>query len=199
MTRQLNKSSGFTLLEMLVAMAITTILLTVVYGSFYQGIRSWHGISSHNEAEEQQYLIRQHLRQQLQNALPVSAEQRPNRPIEFTGKEDHIQFIAALSPLQGNAGLYSYQVTLQKEPAGINIQITPYESIHEESWQNLTLESSSALRIEYSDSVGSSANWTDRWPYNNRLPHLIKIYQSDTSLSDWPPLTIQLRRHRHAS
>ncbi|WP_290704261.1 prepilin-type N-terminal cleavage/methylation domain-containing protein [Amphritea sp.] len=198
MNKHLNKGSGFTLLEMLVAMAITSVLLTVIYGSFYQGIRSWQSISAHNEAEQQQFLLRQHLRQQLQSSLLINTSQDRNSNIEFIGREDHLEFIAQLSPLQGNAGLYNYRITLQDEPAAIHIQISPYGIENESQLQQHSLKADSTLRIEYSDSSGSSVNWIDRWPYQNRLPQLIRIYQPDTLHPEWLPLTVEVRRHRHA-
>ena len=198
MSRPLNKDCGFTLLEVLVAMVITTVLLTVLYGSFYQGIRSWQSISAHNETEHKQYLLRQHLRQQLQNSLLITTSQDHNSSIEFIGRKNHLEFITQLSPLQGNAGLYSYRITLQEDPVSIDIQIHPYGTEKEPQLQQLTLKSDSTLQIEYSDSTGSSVNWIDRWPYNNRLPQLIRIYQPDTPQPEWLPLTVELRRHRHA-
>ncbi|WP_428033772.1 PulJ/GspJ family protein [Amphritea sp.] len=198
MTRQRLNSSGFTLLELLVAMVITIILLTVVYGSFYQGIRSWHSISTHTDNEQQQYLLRQHLRQQLQNCLLISNDQQRNSPIEFEGREDSIAFVAQLSPLQGDAGLYSYQVSIKTEPAELDIQITPYGTDNPDLQQQLTLTTSTPLRVEYSDSGGNDINWLERWPYRNRLPQLIRIYQPDTEQPDWLPLTVEPRRHRHA-
>ncbi len=198
MTRQRLNSSGFTLLELLVAMVITIILLTVVYGSFYQGIRSWHSISTHTDNEQQQYLLRQHLRQQLQNCLLISNDQQRNSPIEFEGREDSIAFVAQLSPLQGDAGLYSYQVSIKTEPAELDIQITPYGTDNPDLQQQLTLTTSTPLRVEYSDSGGNDINWLERWPYRNRLPQLIRIYQPDTEQPDWLPFTVEPRRHRHA-
>ncbi|WP_299203948.1 prepilin-type N-terminal cleavage/methylation domain-containing protein [uncultured Amphritea sp.] len=198
MNRQRYQSSGFTLLEMLVAMVITTILLAVVYGSFYQGIRSWHTISVHTDSEQQQYLLRQHLRQQLQNCLLITNDQQRNSPIEFDGREDSIAFVSTLSPLQGDAGLYSYTVTLKTEPAELDIQITPYGTDTPDLQQHLTLATTSPLQVEYSDSVGNDINWLERWPYRDRLPQLIRIYQPDTEQPDWLPLTVESRRHRHA-
>lgn len=192
------RSSGFTLLEMMVAMVITTILLTVVYGSFYQGIRSWHTISIHTDTEQQQYLLRQHLRQQLQNCLLISSSQARNSAIEFKGQKNSIEFVSELSPLQGDAGLYSYRVTLRSEPAGLDIQILPYGTDNESLQQQITLNTDTPLLVEYSDSIGNNINWIERWPHKNRLPQLIRIYQPDTDQPDWLPLTIQSRRHRHA-
>ncbi|SEQ51610.1 prepilin-type N-terminal cleavage/methylation domain-containing protein [Amphritea atlantica] len=198
MNRARNRDSGFTLLEMLVAMVITTILLTVVYGSFYQGIRSWRMVSVHSDSEQQQYLLRRHLQQQLQNSLLIQESQTRNSPIAFEGNEDSIEFVAELSPLQGDAGLYRYRVTLKNEPAELDIQITPYGTDNPEQQQHLTLATSSPLQFEYSDSAGNDINWLERWPYKNRLPQLIRIFQPDTGQSDWLPLIIEPRRHRHA-
>lgn len=198
MSKHPSKGLGFTLLEMLVAMAITSVLLTVIYGSFYQGIRSWQNISAHNEAEQQQFLLRQHLRQQIQNSLLINTSQDRNSKIEFIGRENHLEFIAQLSPLQGNAGLYRYQVTVQDEPASIQIQMHPYGIDSDIQLQQLSLKADNALRIEYSDSTGESVNWIDHWPYQTRLPQLIRIYQPDTAQPEWLPLTVEVRRHRHA-
>lgn len=198
MNRTINRVSGFTLLEMLVAMVITTILLTVVYGSFYQGVRSWHTVSVHSDSEQQQYLLRRHLQQQLQNSLLIQESQTRNSPIAFEGNEDSIEFVSELSPLQGDAGLYHYRVTLKNEPAELNIQISPYGTDNPDLQQHLTLTTSNPLQVEYSDSAGNDINWLERWPYKNRLPQLIRIYQPNTGQPDWLPLIIEPRRHRHA-
>ena len=195
---QRHKSSGFTLLEMMVAMVITTILLTVVYGSFYQGIRSWHSVTVHSDNEQEQYLLRQHLRQQLQNCLLIPTSMARNSAIEFKGLKDSIEFVSELSPLQGDAGLYSYKVTLRSEPTGLDIQILPYGADNESLAQRLTLDTDTPLLIEYSDSIGNNINWIERWPHKNRLPQLIRISQPETEQPNWLPLTIQSRRHRHA-
>ncbi len=53
---------GFTLVEMLVALLLLSLLSVVVGSGLYLGIRSWEGMDRHQQQESDAFLVQQALR-----------------------------------------------------------------------------------------------------------------------------------------
>jgi len=200
---QPSRSRGFTLLELVVAMAITTVLMAAIYGALHQGLRSWEKINLISNQDQEHYIFRQHLRTQLQTLIKLAIHNERNPDLFFYGDNESIRFVATLSPLQGSAGLYQYQLTTTQDDERPEIQVTvsAYSENQRETehspQEQLKLSSNAPLIFSYSDSTSTEIDWLASWPHKKRLPKLIRIAVEENSDPHWPPLIIAVRGHQH--
>lgn len=111
-------SRGFSFLEILIAVVITSFLGAALYGTFSQGLRLWRwslGIST----ETDRYIFFEKIQEDLRNALPFGFE-------GFEGSADRIRFFALRTgavPSENGGGSDSVpvQVTYRFDPEGRRI------------------------------------------------------------------------------
>ncbi len=204
---------GFTLLELVVALALTTALLGLVYSTVYTATRSWQGITASSLQQDQQFQLLQHLRQQLQQARPIKEYTVLNQPLVFSGSSTELSFIASLSPLQRTAGLYRYTLRADDQtPPQLVLSIEPYrpepdqqrsdtaDSAAEPSEQFSLATGGSVVRFSYRDSSSAATpDWQSQWSDPTRLPQLVRLTPQDADqAAAWPEVIVAIRRHQYA-
>ncbi|MCV6590144.1 MAG: prepilin-type N-terminal cleavage/methylation domain-containing protein [Marinobacterium sp.] len=96
---------GFTLLELLIALSLTSLLLGVLYQGLQQSLQQWQRTGALTQERLYQYRLQQHFYQQLAQALPLYSRQH----VLFAGQSDTLNFISVLEH-PARSGLYHYQL-----------------------------------------------------------------------------------------
>lgn len=129
---------GFTLVEMLVALLLLSLLTVVIGGGLNLGIRSWEGMDRHQQTESDAFLVQQALRRLLgaANRSVVNSDDK-GRQLAFHGSAEELIWVA---PLQQNGGGDDlYWIWLGRldsrppdEPEGLYLAYEPYSGVSEE-------------------------------------------------------------------
>lgn len=115
---------GFTLLELLLSMAITTIIVVMVFGIFRVSIRAWERGERDTEQKQSLRTVTGMVSKQLRSiTIPASSKLRNgDRRIDFIGDEQHMTFFSKLA-LDPNNGvlpvLAKYTVALSESGASL--------------------------------------------------------------------------------
>ncbi|MBN3561216.1 prepilin-type N-terminal cleavage/methylation domain-containing protein [Aliamphritea spongicola] len=185
-----SRMNGFTLLELLMSLSLTSVLLAVLYGSFYQSSFGVNKISKINNEASRFNLIYKHLRLQLQKAVDIPESGHS----VFSGDSRSLTFVSALPPLQGHAGLYKYQLSSGIQDS--ELVVTPYQpQVHHS--EMFTLKDSGPLQITYKTDHKAESEWQTQWQDKPHLPALIRIKFTAQDLL--PPLTVAIRRGGYES
>lgn len=92
-----SKDAGFTLVELLIAIALLGMLTVLAYGAVEFGNLAWHNASNRRDADADRAAIRQLLEQSIRTAYPAYAStEYADRRIAFDGKAASLQLIAPL-------------------------------------------------------------------------------------------------------
>lgn len=194
---------GFTLLEVLAAMALLALLLAGVYA----GIRTAaHSVRAGTAAVERLDAVRsaqQFLRRELAQAMtqPVARDPDNDEPIFFEGDAHTMRFVA---PLPGYLGKLGPQVqTLELvdngkggkrlqvrfallPPTGDPLEPGPPQVLLDDVRQG-------AFRYRGFDAKGRAGAWRGDWSGRERLPQLVRIDLELAGAGHWPRLTAALR------
>ena len=115
---------GFTLLELLVALVLTSIVALLVYGSATAGTEAQRRLRENEHALQRARALRATLQDALRNVRPITKEGETTlvvvRGVDARGRpRDRLSFITAggLPPLTGS----DWEVTLQPTPRGLEL------------------------------------------------------------------------------
>jgi|GEM_PF-2999465 len=193
---------GFTLLELMLALLISTALLALLYQGVSQSLQQWQRSNSIAQHSSQQYRLNQHLRQQLSQALRMKG---PDRQLVFQGDDQQLQFVAAIDH-PARSGLYHYQLShhhTQDNQYQFTLKIrrwhpNPTEPAAVERFQLHT--GASPVLIEYaSQNRDGSLEWHNQWQPQRSLPVLVRLRQQPSPLHahGWPEQLIEIKSPHH--
>ncbi|HWK55601.1 MAG TPA: prepilin-type N-terminal cleavage/methylation domain-containing protein [Hyphomicrobiales bacterium] len=119
------RQRGFTLLELLLSLALTALLLGVLSAGTYTVIGDWHRDTATLDDQLDQALALLQLERALMAAFPHSYvhPERLTRQLYFHGEQDELRFVSAVSP-QRQAGLTAWRLVSSPRD-GLMLALTP--------------------------------------------------------------------------
>lgn len=193
---------GFTLVEMLIALSVLSLLLGMLYSGLYTLSQGAQGSSAGVQSLNKNRIVHQFIRTQLSQVRPVSRRDGNQLSVLFRGKTDGLVYAGQLPFHRGGGGLQYIELGLN--PAR-NILMLHYTTAQNDismergqnmqPWQQHTLlEGVSALRFSYygQKSATSTARWFQDWSEEERLPKLIKIETASATAEQWPALVVSV-------
>lgn len=196
--------SGFTLVELLVAMALLGLISVLLFGGIRFGARSWEvgheRLEQINEVEVAQGVLRRLLGRSREVTLFDANRSRDAVP--FLGRPDEVFFAAPLPAHRGIGGAYGFSLKVSRHVDGDDLTLawrlqrpeTPPSA--SEDFEDRTVLMSDVRDVTFTyygaPEEGRSADWMDTWDGSNGLPRLVRV-SVEFDLDDgryWPPLTI---------
>ncbi len=196
------RNSGFTLLELLVAVTVLGVILLLAFNGLRFGARSWETERTQAERTAAARAVQDYLRQQLALAVPIRIVTATDDRLLFSGTQRRLSFVAPMSRGQRGAGRYLFSLQSSHEENGERL-LLEYAQL-DPAMPTRTLESSSvvlleqltALTFDYFGSAraGLAARWSDRWPADaTRLPQLVRVRFEATAPEQRVELMVPLR------
>jgi prepilin-type N-terminal cleavage/methylation domain-containing protein len=199
------REDGFTLVELLVSLALLVIMLALISGAMRFGSRAWE-VSDQVDRGQTVATFRALLGQRLSESLPLmSSDERGVMQLAFHGASDELTFLSPLPSRDGMpAGLFS--VTLRLAPTrdrgrSVSLDFQPVASANAPSigdaHRPVRVAGVAQLAIRY---YGSPKNigeprWLDEWQQQDALPRLVNVDVRFPAgdLRQWPPFTAELK------
>ena len=197
--------AGFTLLEIMVALLVLSMIVTSAFGTLRLGQRSWQAGVEKATATEDQRTVKELLRRQFSQILPLSRKLDGKERIAFEGDARRVRFIAPAPQHHGSTGLFEY--TLVLEPLADSARLVLYYLLHDPDSTGLQEGGSDRQRVllveelktasfSYYGSpvVGEPPQWHSQW--NNdaeTFPQLVRVgLTSKQGQRPWPELVLAL-------
>lgn len=109
------QSSGFTLLEALVAILVLSLIMTAAFGALRVGGRSWEAGITHADDSEALRSVTDFLRRQFGQLLITTWHDDAEQRIAFEGAPDRVRFIAPAPQQLGSAGLLMFTLSVEQD------------------------------------------------------------------------------------
>lgn len=189
---------GFTLLELILTIAILALITGIIGGAFRLVVRSWEKGEAEVEAFRRARLVLDRVGQQLKSTYPYWIEENNDWKIAFNGEAHALDFIAPLS-LQSHliTGLVSVHYALEASDSGEGFDFVAQEAkvvdqkSARESFGGLSQDKSEAvllagimgLTFEYYviPEDAAQGDWRPSWTWEGRneadgiLPHAVRL------------------------
>ena len=175
-------TSGFTLVEMLVVLALIALLSVFLASGMWLG--NWHYLSIRHrvDAREPVTVVRGLLRRVIEEAYPAMVRPDGAPPYQsFDGGPDWLILTSRL-PVQFDPGGF-FRIEMKRTGSGLIIRWEPernrpgafQQDVEGHQW--MLLDHLSAIRFQYfGDSTdGGARGWFPQWRQRKWLPDLIRI------------------------
>jgi general secretion pathway protein J len=180
------KANGFTLVELLVALTILALVISLIFSSLQFSIRTADAVEARITASERIQLVHRMLRRQLQQLLPVRrADNEDTDRIDFSGHRDAIEFVGPMPAPLLFPGLYRITLTVTHgiDSQKLLMKFQPFvenerSGAGSREWQEIVILSDiSDAEWNYQDTSRPERQpWTVDWNDDNRLPDLIRLH-----------------------
>lgn len=197
---RLGPIAGFTLLELVVALAVLALLMLLLTGGVRSSLDLLDRAATRSEAIEDLPLAHQALRRILAGAMPVTLPPPANdepAQIRFAGDASWLELVGHL-PEPAGGGTWRIALATHDGDAGraLVLRWIPLDATEGSSpgGEAVLLEHIAGLRLAYlgDDGPGLAPAWADSWRDRRRLPRLVRVEVSFPIGDDrlWPPLVV---------
>jgi general secretion pathway protein J len=193
---------GFTLIEVLIAMTLLSIMVVLLFSSLKICADSWEQGESKITDVNEVAVVYNFFQQHLSVANPLWNDfSKEEKTFSFQGKAQSLQFVSTFPASAGKSGLQQFSIQMQKEDNEwlVKVTITPFFPVSEgKEWrkEEVTLiEHVNDFTLAYfgSNEETSESNWQNEWLGKDVLPRLVKINIKLKNEIYWPEMIIDLK------
>ncbi|MDD5577918.1 MAG: prepilin-type N-terminal cleavage/methylation domain-containing protein [Methylobacter sp.] len=191
---------GFTLIEVLIAMTLLSIMVVLLFTSLKICADSWEKGENKITEVNEVAVVYNFFQRHLTTAKPLLSNfTNKDEAFSFQGKSRSLQFVSALPASAGRLGLQIFTVELQEEDKDqvIKVAVAPYfQKANDEEWKKeevVLIRHVSNFELAYfgaDDDFGES-HWQDEWLEKTTQPRLIKIRIELKNEIFWPDIIIE--------
>lgn len=194
---------GFTLLEMLIAFVLVSLLFVALFSSFHTIAHGWEAADKRMGKTEDMRLIEEFLRRQLSQAMVVriKGEKKDTTVYAFEGSATEVRYAAPLQPLQNQGGVFLIELAIVsgKNGQALQMRYAPYRP--ELTWDDafskaapvLVFDGLKSAKFGYfgAEKPTDDAQWETDWKGKPVYPQLLKLSLADAERA-WPDVLISL-------
>lgn len=194
------RQTGFTLLELVVAITLMGLVLVLLYSGMRLGLNGWDSGERRAEVTDRLRLVQEVLRRQLVHSMTVyQVNDKQEKIPVFSGRADEIEFVAPMLTQLGQGSLY--RIRIGAGNGRLWMRWRPYLPDDPDAGperENILLEGVSRLEWAYfgpEQTEGSEDNppsrWYSDWTNSKRRPVLVRLNLVLDGVP-WPDLTVAL-------
>jgi general secretion pathway protein J len=210
-------AKGFTMIEVLIAMTLLSIMVAVLFGSMRISAQSWERGEAKITEVSDAAAVYNFFQRHLSLAIPVSNDalvqddadqaragataENANRNFSFQGDSQSLRFVSTFPASAGRLGLqqFSIQTQQQDNETVVAVALTPFFPVAEGSqWrreEEVLLRHVSGFSLAYFGPVegGNGSAWQNEWLGKDVQPQLVKISISTSNGMVWPEMVIGVK------
>jgi general secretion pathway protein J len=199
------RASGFTLLELIVAMMLLALMSSLLYGTLSLSATTWDRGEAKAARAADMRLTEEFLRQALTAQHPLRLHTVVEQPLYFQGGRDTLAFAGVL-PGRAGGGIYYFQLAVT--PNGDTSRLTLARLIPDSAATALPgfdgaqisvlADGIAEVRFSYfgrdvDANFVDTPTWRDRWENPHALPLIIRIDVTPSQGAPWPSLVVEPR------
>jgi len=201
----LNRERGFTLLEVVVALALFSILMTLVYGALDTAVRAFEAGQERTGEASQRRVVSEFLARNIAAAAPIAVADGREWSLLFGGDAASLHWVAELPAHAGAGGLHELELAVEREGGGralvMRWRALAFDAQGRPSGEfrrRVLAEDVEHLRLRYlgRDDDGGPLEWREEWSASRRLPLLVELALEPAARAGaepWPALRVRPR------
>ena len=195
-------SKGFTLIEVLIALTLLSIMVVLLFTSLKICADSWEKGETKITAVNEIAVVYNFFQHHLATAKPLfNTSATGEKSFSFQGNSQSMQFVSAFPASAGKLGLQLFSVSLLEEDNDqfINVALVPFINLAEDenpSKEEVTLiKHVNEFKLSYfgSEDGMTEGSWNEEWVDKAVLPGLVKINITLANGYFWPEMIFDLK------
>lgn len=177
--------AGFTLLELLLSVALLALITSTLMGGFHIGKRAWETGRSHESSNEVEGAARA-LSDLLSHAMPVILPRSDNTAVAaFSGGRNGCAFVASSEGETQRGGLILTEIGLISPAKHVDLAVwtgvfrneTQFPLVREDARRTIALSDLALFELSYFGSFEPDhpPEWRSYWPERDTLPLLVSV------------------------
>ena len=204
-SRAYNRSRGFTLVELLVAIMILTLFMTASMGAVRISSRSWAAAQERSDATEEMRATADFLRRQFAQLPNLTVGEGDKERLTFAANEKWVRFVAPAPQYSHGAGLMTYVLAAEliDERHSLTLRYAPFDPGSDEVNEHYFSEpiilatGFEGIGFQYygAPTDEDDATWQTNWQDDaDNFPSAIFIRtRAEPDGEGWPDLVFELR------
>ena len=207
---------GFTLIEVLIAMTLLSIMVVLLFSSLRICAQSWEQGENKITEVNEVAVVYSFFHRHLSPAIPLwndftakdgsqleagAGTEKADKIFSFQGKKQSLEFVSVFPASAARSGLQLFSIQLQEEDDEqvIKVTLTPFFPVSAgEEWRQeevVLLRHVSDFELAYFGATGDAgeSSWQDEWLEKDAQPRLVKISINTTNGVFWPEMIIELK------
>jgi len=196
------RERGFTLIEVLLAIALVSIIMAMAYGGFRASVRATSSGEAVIEQTNRLRVVQQFMRRQLMQSRSVVIEQfEDGETIRFEGERERMRFVSPMPGYLSYGGPYVQEFSLERGPEGLELvyyyaMLNGYEpgALQETTDGRVLMDGLGGgefIFLDFDPETGETF-WVDYWEEPERLPLAVGVLLDLDSKRGlvWPDLVV---------
>ena len=198
--RTAHPQRGLTLLEMIIALLLLSLLLMLLFGGMRLASRSWDRGDAYTSQVTRMQIVEEFLRREIEQVTPY--RDAATRSVIYPGVQsssDELRFAYPMPAAGGHGGLYALRIGLADSRHGKALMLwrTPLNApVQDDAAANqpvLLADRVAELHFSYFGPVPGSppnapAQWQDTWSSTTQMPLLVRMQVKLADGRSWPDL-----------
>ena len=186
---------GFTLLEVLIAIGLLSLLMLMLFSALRTGTRAWDAVDKQSQLQNEQRHVSRFLIQRLEQIKRLYVVQGGKKSTTFIGDSDQVTFVTPLFEYTNMAGLYYLQYLHDTGTHELQIRFVPFMDKQQpaedigQADAELLLKNVDDFSISY---LSKSLDWLSNWNEDG-YPRLMKIIVTVAG-EKWPEIIVKIER-----
>jgi len=194
------KITGFTLIEVMIAMTLLSLMVALLFGSLKTSAESWNKGETKIAEVNEKAVVYQFFKRHLPSIRPLWDDfSDEERQFSFQGEQHKLQFVSVFPASAGRKGFQLFEIVFDDNEGQVKVLLTPfYPAVDEQQWEEekvVLLDNVEEFKISYfgMESMDSEGMWADSWREKENLPSLIKITINLDKPGFWPEMIFPLK------
>ncbi len=206
------RDGGFTLIEIMVAMFLLSMILLILFSGLYSANKHWQSAQISVENNDEIRLTSRFIRKQISQAVPLFWEDKKERQLLFAGTSTMLSFATQLPAHRGGGGFYymtMHLVNTNSKPqlgfhyVSLHPDSKPFDNTNAEEQEYVSLiDDVDAISFTYfgNEAPNQEPRWYEEWPESKLLPKLVRIKLATKRPEKiWPVIDIPFKNtHRES-
>lgn len=195
--------AGFTLVELLVALALFSLLTGLLFDNVRFALRAWRSTSTSTAQFERSMIAQDLLRRTIGNLYPMMITNNGTQPqIDFEGMNEKISFLGNAPIALSAGGRFRFNVLVERTQEQADLVMVSAPELADSSDRSTTRRTLLLSGIAWAEFsyFGETAparklQWNESWTKQSDVPRLVRLRvgfrSGDTRL--WPDLLVAPR------
>jgi len=200
----MRRHAGFTLIEMVVAMALLGTMMLLMYSGLTFGLRGWDAADVSGRRTADRRIAENFLRREISETFPMRFKDPMVLKLAFEGKEDSLRFASSRPAGISAAGLSLVGLAVENDNVKRTRSLVMRRAMPDDEAKDFTpleradrtvlFEGLDRVQFEYfgAENDFTDPEWTQEWEHVGRVPQLIRIRMRAADGTDFPEMVVRV-------